>query len=56
MDKLNVKKYLTVQEAARLLSISPQTLRKSIKAGKIKVLTINNSIRICRTEIDNIIK
>jgi len=38
------KKYLTVKEVARMLSVTPQTLRNWDKTGKLKALRnpINN--------------
>jgi len=52
-DDLKDKDFLTTSEAARLLSVSPDTVLKWVRAGKIKSRrTLGGHFRIPRNELD----
>ncbi|MFI7483055.1 helix-turn-helix domain-containing protein [Kocuria sp. M1R5S2] len=38
-------KYYTPDEVAKILSLSPQTVRRYLREGRIKAVRLNNSIR-----------
>ncbi len=52
------KEYLSIQEFAELLDLHPNTIRRSIKAGKINAVQIGpgklSEYRIARSEINRL--
>jgi excisionase family DNA binding protein len=53
------KKIYTVEELAKILKLSPLTVRRAIKEGKIKVIRLGSTpkaqIRITEAEVDKIL-
>jgi excisionase family DNA binding protein len=51
------RKVVTIIEAAAMLAVSPLTIRRAIKCGKIKAmrLNLNGRYRISLEEIDELI-
>lgn len=48
MDKMT----FTIQEAAELLSCHPDTIRRAIRAGKLKAAAFGKGIRISRADLE----
>jgi len=46
----------TVNDVAKMLRIDHQTVRRYIKAGKIKAIRFSGNIRIAATEIDYLLE
>jgi excisionase family DNA binding protein len=56
-DALRVDEFLTPAEAAKLARVNPQTIRKWVKVGKLKRLTVGKvRIRVSRNELERLIK
>ena len=57
MDNIDNRQLYTLFEAANLLRISPSTIRRWWKEGKIKVIRIyGNKPRITQDEMDRLLK
>jgi len=57
MDAIDNRQLYTLFEAANLLRISPSTIRRWWKEGKIKVIRIyGNKPRITQDEMDRLLK
>lgn len=56
---MSEKKIYTVEELAKILKLSPLTVRKAVKDGKIKVIRLGSGpkaqIRITEAEVDKIL-
>lgn len=53
----NKAMWLTVEEGASYLRVHPQTLRRWIKAGKVKAYRINRrTIRVKKEDLDSFIE
>lgn len=55
-DPMKLKNIYTIIEAAELLHCHCNTLRKEIKAGKLKAARVGRDIRISRTELERYFK
>lgn len=44
-------KYYTTNEVAEILKLNPETIRRKIKAGKIKAVSIGTRYRISEEEV-----
>lgn len=51
---MTLSRYLTVPETAEFFGLSVATVRRHIRAGRIKALKIGGSVRIPDTEIRRI--
>ena len=49
-------KTYTINEICEIFKLSHITIRKEIKKGSIKAITVGGSIRITQQEIDRILK
>ena len=49
-----MKKFLRIEEAADVLSVSPKTIRKWVQDRKIESVKVGRAVRISMTEIDKI--
>ena len=53
------KRIYTIEELAKLLQLSPLTIRRAVKAGKIKVIRLGSGekapIRITSVEVEKIL-
>jgi excisionase family DNA binding protein len=57
MDNIDNRQLYTLFEAANLLRISPSTIRRWWKEGKIKVIRIyGNKPRVTQDEMDRLLK
>ena len=57
MDTIDNRQLYTLIEAANLLRISPSTIRRWWKEGKIKVIRIyGNKPRVTQDEMDRLLK
>lgn len=45
--------YLKVGDVARTLNVSPMTIYRQIKAGKLRALRVGNSMRIHRKDLES---
>ena len=50
------QQYLTVEEVARLLRVSPPTVRQLIESGELKAVRVGRQFRIAREDLDDYIK
>lgn len=59
LDMSEEKKIYTVEELAKMLQLSAETVRRSIRDGKIKVIRLGTGskppIRITKAEVDKIL-
>lgn len=46
-------KYLKVSDVARTLNVSPMTIYRQIKAGKLRALRVGNSMRIHEKDLES---
>lgn len=46
-------KYLKVGDVAKTLNVSPMTIYRQIKAGKLRALRVGNSMRIHRKDLES---
>ena len=42
---------LTVEQAARLLSVSPRTIRRAVAAGSLPVRRVGRTVRLLREDL-----
>lgn len=49
---MDLAPYLSVLEAARLLSVSPQWLRQCIRAGKLRALRVGRAWVVSRVSVE----
>lgn len=52
---MNEIKCYTTEEAAKILKVYPDTVRRYIRQGKINAVKIGNRIRITETELKRIL-
>ena len=48
--------YYTVEEVAKILRVSPPTVRKLIKEGQLKAVRVGVQIRIQKEELDRFLE
>jgi len=46
----------SLKEVASILGVHPETIRRAIKAGKLKAAKIGKDYRIAKTELDRFFK
>ena len=56
IDLSDLPKFLTVEEAARVLRVQPETIRRGIRAGRIEAAMIGKGYRITDREIERLAK
>ena len=50
------KEYLTVKEVAEWLRVTPRTIYKMVKQGRLKVYHVGKQLRFRRTDIEQLLK
>ncbi len=51
---MTIEENYTVEEAAKLLKVSKDTIRRMIKSGEIEVFRVGRQIRIRRSVLDRL--
>lgn len=51
---MTIEESYTVEEAAKMLKVSKDTIRRMIKAGEIEVYRVGRQIRIRRSVLDRL--
>lgn len=50
-DVVVAHELLSVEEVSRALAISPQTVRRHVRSGRLPAVTVGSSIRVSRSAV-----
>ena len=50
-NELEIGQYLSQKETAALLSVTPRTIEKWIKAGKLPAIKIERAVRVLKSDV-----